>query len=61
MKPIRHLRRLAAALAGLASAWLGIAVVAPAAFAAVRVPPPVVGPPGITVLHNPPGLNKLVL
>jgi hypothetical protein len=31
MKPVRHLRRLAAALAGLACAWLGIAVAAPAA------------------------------
>jgi len=58
MKPIRHIRRLAAALAGLACAWLGIAVAAPAAFAAVRVPPPVAGPPSVTVLHHPPGWNK---
>ena len=58
MNSIRYLRRLAAALAGLACAWLGIAVAAPAAFAAVRVPPPVAGSPGITVLHNPPGWNK---
>ena len=58
MNPIRYLRRLAAAVAGLACAWLGLAVAAPAAFAAVRVPPPVAGSPGITVLHNPPGWNK---
>ena len=58
MNPIRHVRHLAAALAGLACAWLGIAVVASAAFAAARVPPPVSGPPGISVLHDPPGWNK---
>jgi hypothetical protein len=58
MNPIRRVRRLAAALAGLACAWLGIAVAAPAAFAAVRVPPPVAGPSGIAVLHDPPGWNK---
>lgn len=57
MKPIRHLRRLAAALAGLASAWLGLAVAAPAAFAAMSAPPPGSGPPGINVLHEPPGWN----
>ena len=38
MNPIRHIRRLAAVLAGLACAWLGIAIAAPAAFAASRVP-----------------------
>jgi len=60
MKPIRHLRRLAAALAGLAGAWFGLAVAAPAAFAAALtgVPSPFSGPPGITVLHDPPGWNK---
>jgi hypothetical protein len=58
MKPVRHLRRLAAALAGLACAWLGIAIAAPTAFAAVRVAHPVVGPPGVSVLHEPPGWNK---
>jgi hypothetical protein len=58
MNPIRHIRSVAVALAGLACAWLGIAIAAPAAFAATRVPPPVAGPPGITVLHNPPGWNK---
>jgi hypothetical protein len=58
MKPIRRIRRLAAALAGLACAWLGLAIAAPAAFAALRVPPPGSGPPGIGVLHEPPGGNK---
>jgi hypothetical protein len=58
MKPVRHLRRLAAALTGLACAWLGIAVAARAAFAAARVPPPVAGPPSVTLLHHPPGWNK---
>jgi len=58
MNPIRYIRRLAAALAGLACAWLGIAVAMPAAFAAVRVPPPAAGPPSVTLLHHPPGWNK---
>jgi hypothetical protein len=31
---------------------------APAAFAAVGVPPPGSGPPGINVLHEAPGSNK---
>ena len=40
-RPLRHpVRRVAAALAGLACAWLGLAAAAPAVFAAVRVPPP---------------------
>jgi hypothetical protein len=51
-----RIRRLATALAGLALAWLGLAIAAPAAFAAV--PPPGGGPPGISVLHEPPGGNK---
>jgi hypothetical protein len=38
MNPIRHLRRVAGVLAGLACAWLGLAVAAPAAFA-IAVPP----------------------
>ncbi len=33
MNPIRHIHRLAGVLAGLACAWLGLAVAAPAAFA----------------------------
>jgi hypothetical protein len=44
MNPI-HIRRLTAALTGLACAWFGLAVAAPAAFAAVSVPPPVHPPP----------------
>jgi hypothetical protein len=58
MNPIRCIRRLAAAVAGLACAWFSLAVAAPAAFAAVRVPPPVAGPPSVALLHNPPGWNK---
>jgi hypothetical protein len=58
MNAIRIIRRLIAALAGLACAWLGLAVAAPAAFAALSVPPPASGPPGINVLHEPPGWNK---
>jgi hypothetical protein len=58
MKPVRHLRRLAAALAGLACTWLGIAVVAPAAFAASSVPPPSGGSARITLPPEPPGWNK---
>jgi hypothetical protein len=38
MSHIRHIRPIAAALAGLACAWLGLAVAAPAAFA-FRDPP----------------------
>ena len=33
MNPIRNVRRVAGVLAGLASAWLGLALAAPAAFA----------------------------
>jgi len=40
MNPIRHLRRLAAALAGLAGALLASAATAPAAFAAISPPLP---------------------
>ena len=38
MNPIRRIRRIAVALAGLACAWIGLAVAAPAAFA-MTVPP----------------------
>jgi hypothetical protein len=58
MNPIRHIRYVAAALAGLACAWLGITAAAPAALAAVRVPPPSSEQTGIAVLHEPPGWNK---
>jgi hypothetical protein len=42
MNRIRHIARLAAALAGLALTWLGLAATAPAAFAATatRIPNP---------------------
>jgi hypothetical protein len=43
MNPIRHVRRLAAALAGLAGALLGPAAAAPAALASGQPPHP---PPG---------------
>jgi hypothetical protein len=55
MNPIRRIRRIAAALAGLACAWLGLAVAAPAAFAAMSVPPPGSGSPGIASRPTPPG------
>ena len=58
MNPIRYLRRLAAAVAGLACAWLGLAVAAPAAFAASSVPPPSGGSARITLPPEPPGWNK---
>ena len=38
MNPIRRIRRIAGVLAGLACAWLGLAVAAPAAFA-MPLPP----------------------
>jgi hypothetical protein len=47
MNPVRHIRRLAAALAALASALLAIAAAAPAAFAVG--PPPPVGPNGYII------------
>jgi hypothetical protein len=55
MNPIRHIRRLTAALAGLACGWLGLAVAAPAAFA---LPVPPSGGSGATSPPEPPGWNK---
>jgi hypothetical protein len=53
MNPIRHIRRLAGVLAGLACAWLGLAVAAPVAFAGASPTP---GPAGyITPGAEPPG------
>jgi hypothetical protein len=46
MNPIRYLRRVAGVLAGLACTWLGLAVAAPAAFAAG---PPSPGPAGYII------------
>jgi len=43
MNPIRNVRRVAGVLAGLACAWLGLAVAAPAAFAVTHPTP---GPAG---------------
>jgi hypothetical protein len=40
MNPVRHLRRLVAALAGFAGALLAFAAAAPAAFASARPPLP---------------------
>lgn len=58
MNPIRRIRRIAGVLAGLACAWLGLAIAAPAAFAARSVPPPGSGSAGITLPPEPPGWNK---
>jgi hypothetical protein len=53
MNRIRHIRRLTIAMAGLACAWLGIAIAAPAAFAAAgRLQPPG-GEAGTAVLRAP--------
>jgi hypothetical protein len=57
MNPIRHVRRLAAALAGLAAALLALAAAAPAAFA--RPGPPRPWQLAHASLHPlPPGWNK---
>ena len=54
MNRIRHIRRLTAVLAGLACAWLGIAVAAPAAFAVTGgFRRPDGGSPGTAVLPAP--------
>jgi hypothetical protein len=50
MNRIRHIRRLTAALAGLACAWLGIALAAPAAFAAAGRFQPPGGESGVTAV-----------
>jgi hypothetical protein len=56
MNPIRHLRRLAAALAALASALLAFAAAAPAAFAVG--PPPPVGPNGYLIPSTGPPIRE---
>src|ERR1700683_4342999 len=54
MNRIRHIRRITAGLAGLVCAWLGIAIAAPAAFAAAeRVQPPGGESAGTAVLRAP--------
>jgi len=57
MNPTRYIRRLIAALAGLACGWLGLAIAAPAAFA-LPVPPSGGGSAGVTLPPDPPGWNK---
>jgi hypothetical protein len=52
MNPIRRIRRIAGILAGLACAWLGLAVAAPAAFA-MPLPPGGSGG-GVTTTPPPP-------
>ena len=58
MNPIRRIRRIAGVLAGLACAWLGIAIAAPAAFAAMSVPPPSGRSAAITLPSQPPEWYK---
>ena len=53
MNPVRHLRRVAGVLAGLAGAWLGLAVAAPAAFAAFAIGPPIPRPAGYSHQRRP--------
>jgi ABC-type Co2+ transport system permease subunit len=56
MNPIRPIRRVAGVLAGLACAWLGLAVAAPAAFAVG--PPPPVGPGGYIIPSAEPPIRE---
>jgi hypothetical protein len=56
MNPIRHIRRVAGVFAGLACAWLGLAVAAPAAFAVG--PPPPVGPRGYIIPSAEPPIRE---
>ena len=60
MNPIRYIRRLAAALAGLAGALLALGAGAPSAFARPWPPPNPGGGPAGSVIpgHLPPGWNK---
>jgi hypothetical protein len=53
MNRIRHIRRLITAMAGLACAWLGIAIASPAAFAAAGRFQPPGGESGSAVLPAP--------
>ena len=58
MNIIRRIRRIAGVLTGLAFAWLGFAAAAPAAFAALSVPPPSGGSAGLTQGPERPGWNR---
>jgi len=57
MNPIRNVRRVAGVLAGLACAWLGLAMAAPAAFAVTHPTPGPAGyiTPGAPGFPVPPG------
>jgi hypothetical protein len=60
MNPIRRIRRIAGVLAGLACAWFGLAVAAPAAFA-LPVPPIGGGSSSVTAPTQPPaGVHTVV-
>jgi hypothetical protein len=61
MNIIRRIRRIAGVLTGLACAWLGLAAAAPAAFAAMSVPPPSGGSAGLTLGPERPSWNKHLL
>jgi hypothetical protein len=56
MNGIHPIRRVAGVLAGLACAWLGLAVAAPAAFAVG--PPPPVGPGGYIIPSAEPPIRE---
>ena len=58
MNRIRHIARLAAALAGLALTWLGLAAAAPAAFA-VNYPLPI--DPGTSTNPAPPVVHTVIV
>ena len=61
MNPIRRIRRIAGVLAGLACAWFGLAVAAPAAFA-LPVPPIGGGSGSVTAPTQPPaGVHTVVV
>lgn len=58
MNPIRRIRRTAGVLAGLACAWLGLAVAAPAAFA---MPAPPSGGSGSVTTPAPVQVHTVVV
>jgi hypothetical protein len=58
MNIIRRIRCIAGVLTGLACAWLGLAAAAPAACAAMSVPPPSGGSAALTLGSERSGWNK---
>jgi hypothetical protein len=58
MNIFRRIRRIAGVLTGLACAWLGLAAAAPAAFAALSVPPPSGRSAGLTLGPERLGWNR---